>query len=156
MYYTIGEIAKMMDVAPSTLRYYDKEGLLPFVERSNGGIRMFKRDDFEQLFIIDCLKKAGVSIKDIKTFMDWVQQGDGTIDERLELFRKRREVIKEQIEQLEQTLSILDYKCWYYKTAKAAKTTKVPKSMKLEDIPKELQPIRKQFDEMRDYPQQGE
>lgn len=52
MFYTIGEMAKKMGVAPSTLRYYDKEGLLPFVERSGGGIRMFKDEDIEWLFII--------------------------------------------------------------------------------------------------------
>ena len=45
MYYTIGEMARKLNVAPSTLRYYDKEGLLPFVERSDGGIRMFKDAD---------------------------------------------------------------------------------------------------------------
>lgn len=153
MYYTIGEVAKIMNVAPSTLRYYDKEGLLPFVERSNGGMRMFKKQDFEQLFIIDCLKKTGVSIKDIKTFMGWVVKGDTAIDERLELFQKRREIIKEQIKQLEQTLSVLDYKCWYYETAKNAGTTTVPRSMELEDIPQDLQPIRRMFDEMREHPQ---
>lgn len=56
MLYTIGEMAKI-NVAPS-LRYYDKEGLLPFVERSGGGIRMFKDEDFEWLYTIECLKKA--------------------------------------------------------------------------------------------------
>ena len=45
MFYTIGEMARKLNVAPSTLRYYDKEGLLPFVERSSGGIRMFKDED---------------------------------------------------------------------------------------------------------------
>ena len=49
MNYTIGEMAKKIGVAPSALRYYDKEGLLPFVERSEGGIRMFKDSDIEQL-----------------------------------------------------------------------------------------------------------
>ena len=47
MYYTVGETACRLGVAASTLRYYDKEGLLPFVERSSGGIRMFKESDFE-------------------------------------------------------------------------------------------------------------
>ena len=49
MLYTVGEMAKRLQVAPSTLRYYDKEGLLPFLERSNGGIRMFRESDFEWL-----------------------------------------------------------------------------------------------------------
>ena len=71
MLYTVGEMAKRLQVAPSTLRYYDKEGLLPFLERSNGGIRMFRESDFEWLSIIACLKQTGMPIKDIKTFIDW-------------------------------------------------------------------------------------
>ena len=50
----------MLHVAPSTLRYYDKEGLLPFVERSSGGIRLFKDSDFEWLSIIECMKQTGI------------------------------------------------------------------------------------------------
>lgn len=57
MLYTIGEMAKRLSMPTSTLRYYDKEGLLPFLERSNSGIRMFKETDFEWLKVIDCLKK---------------------------------------------------------------------------------------------------
>ena len=63
MAYTIGEMSKMLNVSSSTIRYYDKEGLLPFVERSSGGIRMFKESDFEWLSIIECLKKADIPEK---------------------------------------------------------------------------------------------
>lgn len=90
MPYTVGEMAKKMQVAPSTLRYYDKEGLLPFVERSQGGIRMFKETDFEWLSIIECLKQTGMSIKDIKIFIDWCLEGDATIEQRLTLIDQQR------------------------------------------------------------------
>ena len=90
MNYTIGEMAKKIGVAPSALRYYDKEGLLPFVERSEGGIRMFKDSDIEWLNIIECLKKTGMSIKEIKKFIDWCIEGDSTIDKRLALIDKQR------------------------------------------------------------------
>lgn len=69
MIYTVGEAAKMLGVAPSALRYYDKEGLLPFVERSGGGMRMFKESDIEWLKLIDCLKATGMPIKGIKQFI---------------------------------------------------------------------------------------
>ena len=72
MIYTVGEMAKKIGVAPSTLRYYDKEGLLPFVERSSGRIRVFKEADYEWLKVIECLKKTGMPLKDIKTFIDRV------------------------------------------------------------------------------------
>ena len=60
MVYTIGEMAKMLGVPASTLRYYDKEGLLPFVARSSGGIRQFRESDIEWLRVIGCMKKAAI------------------------------------------------------------------------------------------------
>lgn len=88
MFYSVGEMAKKLNVEPSTLRYYDKEGLLPFVERSSGGIRMFQDSDFEWLSIIECLKKTGMPIKEIKHFIDWCIEGDSTIDQRLALINR--------------------------------------------------------------------
>ena len=123
MIYTVSEAAKKLNVASSTIRYYDKEGLLPFVERSGGGIRMFQEKDFEWLYVIECLKKSGMPIKNIKRFIDMSLKGDETINERLELFIKQREEVLKQIEELRQTLSILDYKCWYYETAKPVSYT---------------------------------
>ncbi len=138
MVYTVGETAKVLGVAPSTIRYYDKEGLFPFVERSGGGIRMFQDKDFEWLFVIDCLKKTGMPIKDIKRYIDMSLKGDETINERLELLLKRRENVKEQMRQLQNTLDVLDYKCWYYQTAKEAGTTDVPRNMDPSEIPEEF------------------
>lgn len=69
MFYTIGEAAKMLGVAPSALRYYDKEGLLPFVERSESGLRMFTESDMDWLKVIQCLKATGMTIKGIRTFI---------------------------------------------------------------------------------------
>jgi DNA-binding transcriptional MerR regulator len=138
MLYTVGEMAKKLNVAPSTLRYYDKEGLLPFVERSDGGIRMFKDEDFEWLHIIECLKKTGMSIKDIKTFIDWCMEGDSTIEQRLQLIDRQREAVLNQIAQMQETLKTLNYKHWYYETAKAAGTCKIHETMKPEDIPEEF------------------
>ena len=110
MLYTVSEMAKRLGVAPSTLRYYDKEGLLPFIERSDGGIRMLKDTDFEWLSIIECLKKTGMPIKEIKVFIDWCIEGDTTISKRKELIEKQRQVVLFQIQQLKETLSMLDYK----------------------------------------------
>lgn len=143
MLYTIGEMAKLLGVAPSTLRYYDKEGLLPFVERSGGGIRVFGEKDYEWLTIIECLKKTGMPIKDIKDFIYMSMQGDETIDARLALFEKRREAVKEQIERLNETLGIIEYKCWYYETAKKAGTLDVHKGMPEEDVPERLRTIKR-------------
>ena len=88
--YTIGQVSKMFDLSISTLRYYDKEGLLPFLERSNSGIRMFSDKDYEWLKIIECLKKSGLSIKEIRSYIDMTKRGDDSLEERLQLFEERK------------------------------------------------------------------
>ena len=145
MIYTVGEMAKKIGVASSTLRYYDKEGLLPFVERSSCGIRVFKEADYEWLKVIECLKKTGMPLKEIKAFIEMAVQGDETIHERLELIRKQRDEVGRQIAELQETMDTLNFKCWYYETAKSAGTTAVPREMKLEELPEEFREIRKKL-----------
>lgn len=145
MFYTVGEMAKKIGLAPSTLRYYDKEGLLPFVERSSSGIRMFKDADFEWLQVIECLKKTGMQLCNIKRFVEMAMQGDETIDERLFLIKKQQQAVKEQIDALNETLKTLEFKTWYYETAKAAGTTEIPRNMPLSDLPEEYREIRKKL-----------
>lgn len=142
MTYTIGEMAKQLGVATSTLRYYDKEGLIPFVERSGGGVRVFSEKDYEFLKIINCLKSTGMQIKDIREFILLVMQGDETIDARLELFKKRKSEVEKQLAELQNTLDTINFKCWYYETAKAAGTTDVPENMSDDELPEYLRAVR--------------
>lgn len=151
MSYTVGEMARILGVPSSTLRYYDKEGLLPFVARSSGGIRIFTEKDYEWLQVISCLKKAGMSLKDIREYILLAMQGDETIDPRLQLFYKQRETLKAQMEELQRTMEMLEYKCWYYETAKEAGTLEVMKNMTVDDIPERFQNIRR---ELQDMPEQ--
>ena len=143
--YTVGEMAQKLGVPASTLRYYDKERLLPFVERSSGGIRMFRENDFEWLQVIRCMKKAGMSIKDIRQYIELSMQGDDTIDTRLEMFRHQREVLTQQIQQLQHTLETVEYKCWFYEAAKAAGTVDVPGAMTDADVPEQFRAIRQEL-----------
>lgn len=148
MLYTVGEMAKLLDIPASTLRYYDKEGLLPFVERSSGGIRMFKEQDYEWLKIIECMKKAGMPIKDIKEYIELALEGDTTIHKRLELFHKQKQLLQEQMKSMQHTLDVLEYKCWYYETAEKAGTVDVLQNMSLEEIPEKYKDIRKQLSDV--------
>ena len=118
MPYTVGEMSKMLGVPASTLRYYDKQGLLPFVERSKGGIRIFQDTDLEWLRIIECLKKSGLSLSEIRRFILLSMDGDDSIDERLDLMKQQYDVVHQQMQELKETLNIVEYKCWYYQTAK--------------------------------------
>ena len=142
MIYTVGEMAKRLGVAPSTLRYYDQEGLLPFVERSSGGVRVFKDSDYEWLQVIGCLKKTGMQLKDIKYFIEMAMQGDETIDPRLALIVKQKESVKVQIAELEETLRTLEFKEWYYETAKENGSTAVPRNMALDELPEQFRDVR--------------
>lgn len=125
MNYSIKETSQLMNLPATTLRYYDKEGLLPFIERKESGYRVFSEEDISMLRIIECLKKTGMSIKDIKQFSAWVLQGDQTLQQRYELFLARRQIVEKQLAELQETLRLIDYKCWYYETALAAGTEKI-------------------------------
>ena len=142
---TVGEISKLLNIPASTLRYYDKEGLLPFVERSSSGIRKFQDNDIEWLKMIECLKKSGMSIKDIKTYLELTLQGDDTIHERLELFKKQRRILQEQMASLQRTLDMLDYKCWYYEAARAAGSVDALQSMDESGVPERFRAIRREL-----------
>lgn len=137
MIYTIGEISKKLGIATSTIRYYDKEGLLPFLERSGSGMRMFKDKDLSQLQIIECLKKTGMPIKDIKRFIDCCIEGDSKIDERLSIIKSQRDTVIKQMEEMQKMLDMLNFKCWYYEIAKEAGTCAVHDDMPIEKVPKE-------------------
>lgn len=122
MTYTIGQVAQKMGLTAHTLRYYDKEGLLPFVDRSPSGIRRFKDEDFEWLSIINCMKDTGMPIKEIKKYIDLCMQGDFTIDLRLQIIQNQKEKVAKDIKIFNKYLQKLKYKEWYYQTAKEAGT----------------------------------
>ena len=114
--YTIGQVAEMFDLPISTLRYYDKQGLFPRLTRESG-IRKFSDNEIEALRVIECLKKSGLEIKDIKLFMEWCAEGPATYSNRFELIHKQKERVEAEIQQLHKTLDMLRYKCWYYTQA---------------------------------------
>ena len=126
--YTIKDAARIMGVPTSTIRYYDKEGLLPFVERLASGYRIFTEKDIATLRIIDCLKKTGMSIKEIRQFSSCLEQGDSSLQQRYDMFLERRRVVKQQMAELQKILDTVNYKCWYYETAIAAGTEKIHQS----------------------------
>lgn len=114
--YTIGQVSEMFHIPISTLRYYDKEGLFPNMERKSG-IRRFSDTELEALRVIECLKESGLEIKDIKQFMEWCTQGSATYPARKELFEKRLAAVENEIKELQKVRSMLKFKCWYYETA---------------------------------------
>ena len=111
--YTIGQVSEMFSLPISTLRYYDKEGLFPQLERSSG-IRRFSERELEALRVIECLKRSGLEIKEIKQFMQLCAEGSSTYPQRHALFEQQMETVKAEMSRLEKTLDMLRFKCWYY------------------------------------------
>ena len=138
--YTIGQVSEMFHLPISTLRYYDKEGFFPNLER-RGNIRYFSNKDLETLRIIECLKKSGLEIKDIRQFIDWIGEGAASYSKRKELFETRKAAVEAEIRQLEKTLSLLKFKCWYYETAMADGNEDNITAMLPDKLPKDIQKL---------------
>ena len=116
MSYSIKEVADMMGVTTSTLRYYDQEGLLPNVKRVNG-IRVFEDKDFKWLRVLNCLKNTNMPIKKIKEYVELASKGDKTLEKRYNLIKEQKELILKQIEEYKLYLKEIEFKEWYYETA---------------------------------------
>ena len=138
--YTIGQVSEMFHLPVSTLRYYDREGLFPGLERQSG-IRRFGERELEALRVIECLKASGLEIRDIKQFMEWTTEGSATYAQRRQLFEKRKEAVEQELRQLQKTLDMLRYKCWYYETALADGNEDRIREMLPDQLPPEIQAL---------------
>lgn len=135
--YTIGQVSKMFGLPISTLRYYDKEGLFPDIKRTSG-IRRFDEKEIESIRVIECLKKSGMEIKDIKQFMEWCVLGSETYPQRRALFLRQKEQVEAEIERMNRVLDMLKYKCWYYEQAIKDGDEERLRSLAPEDMPEEI------------------
>ena len=133
MTYTPAKAAEKIGISAHTLRFYDKEGLLPNVGRDEHGNRRFTDNDLQWLSLLQCLKNTGMSLKDIKRFAECTSIGDDTIDERLALFESQTENVKCQIAELKRYLNLLKYKLAFYQKAKALGSVE---AVNLPQIPK--------------------
>ena len=138
MPYTIKDMSELTGLPASTLRYYDKQGLLPNLRRDQNNVRIFSDQDYGHLRLIECLKRSGLSIKDIKTFIDLAEHGDTALSERLEIFTRRREILRQELADLQDVLSVIEYKCWYYETACKNGTENGMKDIPLAEIPEQF------------------
>lgn len=138
--YTIGQISEMFNIPVSTLRYYDKEGLFPNMKRESN-IRKFDDSEIETLRIIECLKKSGMEIKDIRRYMELCSKGSSTYADRKALFEKQRESVEGEIARLEKTLNMLKFKCWYYDQAIADGNEEHIREMLPDKLPADIQAV---------------
>ena len=107
MTYTIKQVSEMMSLPVSTIRYYDKMGLIPFLEKNESGYRIFKEKDISMLRIIECFKNTGMSISEMQQYVEMVKRGDESLEERYQLFVRRKEIVLEEMRQLEKQLKTI-------------------------------------------------
>ena len=104
MSYTIHEVCEKTGLSEHTLRYYEKEGLLPAIGRSAGGNRRYEEEDLERLELIICLKNTGMSLSGISHFAELASEGDSTLRERCALLEAQRDHLLSLMEQMQRHL----------------------------------------------------
>lgn len=144
MRYSIGQAAKISGLTAHTLRFYEKEGLLPFVQKTGSGLRVFSDNDMGWLEMIECLKGVGMPLKDIKQYIDWFREGDSTLQQRLDMFEQQRERLEAQMAQLQKYMNKINYKIGLY--AEAVRLGSLEKAMnnpKLQEMKNKLLSCKK-------------
>ncbi|MDL2319214.1 MerR family transcriptional regulator [Eubacteriales bacterium OttesenSCG-928-A19] len=119
---TITQAAQLSGLSAHTIRYYDKEGLLPYVGRTAAGVRVFTERDLDWLSLITCLKNTGMPIRGIREYINWYQAGDDTLQQRLDMFLAQQQHIREQMAQLESYMEKINHKVEVYTRAVAEGT----------------------------------
>ncbi len=150
--YTIGQVSEMFGLPVSTLRYYDKEGLFPNLKRTSG-IRKFGDKELETIRVIECLKKSGLEIKDIKQFMVWCEEGSATYQKRRELFLRQKVHMEAELMRMNRVLDMIRYKCWYYEQAITDGNENRVRAMQPADMPVEIREAYENAHREDEYPQ---
>ncbi|MBQ6233791.1 MAG: MerR family transcriptional regulator [Clostridia bacterium] len=112
--YSIQDVSKKTGLSAHTLRYYEKEGLISGVERSQGGFRQYTDEDLEALGLICCLKNTGMSLQEIAEFVRLTYQGDYTLKERVELLRQHRENVVQRMAEMQRYLDKVTWKINFF------------------------------------------
>ncbi len=114
---TIKEVSEKYAVSQDTLRYYERIGLIPPVARTAGGIRNYTESDIGWVETAVCMRNAGVPIEALIEYVKLYQEGDATFEARRQLLQEQYDRLKEQKQQIEQTMKRLRYKISRYEKA---------------------------------------
>lgn len=111
---TIKDVAKQYDISADTLRYYEKVGLIGPIKRNGNGIRLFDETVLSQIEFVKCMRDANFPIRSLVTYMKLFEQGDQTVEARRQLLVEQREVVKQQLSDLQKAYDKLNYKIDLY------------------------------------------
>lgn len=107
---TIAEVSKKVNLSADTLRYYERIGLIPEVNRTESGIRNYTEKDLGHLEFIICFRNAGVSIETLIEYMRLYKQGDSTLEARKQLLISQREIMQKRLDEIQETFERLNFK----------------------------------------------
>lgn len=114
---TIKEVSEKFNISSSTLRYYERVGMIPAVNRNTSGVRDYLAQDLAWVELAKCLRGAGLSVEFMTEYVRLYKEGDLTIGKRLDLLSTQRENLLEQKKQIDITLDRLNYKISKYEEA---------------------------------------
>ncbi len=114
---TIKEVSEKFNISQDTLRYYERVGMIPPVTRTSGGIRDYQESDLGWVELAICMRSAGLPVEALIEYVKLTQEGDKTIEARLQLLSEQRESLIEQQKKINDTLKRLDYKIGRYEEA---------------------------------------
>ncbi|MDF2837508.1 MAG: merR regulatory family protein [Paenibacillus sp.] len=109
MTYTISQAAERSGLSIHTIRYYDKEGLLPFIDRRNG-TRVFSEQDIDWIDLIRCLKQTKMSIKDLRSLIQHCTDNDAVLDKGMQILLDHKRQVEAQLEEIKGSLDTINYK----------------------------------------------
>lgn len=112
--FTVKQVSEIMGISPYTLRFYDKEGLFPDLKRGPGGRRHFSKDDLGWVYVIQCFRDTGLSIADIREYVEAAKKGESTVRERYEFIVRQKKKVMEALEVIRRQMKTLDRKAEYY------------------------------------------
>jgi DNA-binding transcriptional MerR regulator len=130
----IAEVSEQYGLSADTLRYYERIGLIPPVNRTETGIRDYNELDLRRVDFVKCMRGAGLPIEVLVEYVALVQQGDGTIEDRKEILKHQREQLAARMEEMQKTLDLLDHKIEVYENALLKKEHEIVQTEELELI----------------------
>ena len=113
-YFSISEASAKCNIPDSTLRFYEKKGLLPLIERDDAGRRLFSEDQMALLETLVCLKNTHMPISQIKQYIDWIIEGNRTLETRLEMMQNHKQAVLDEISLMQESLKGIDFKITRY------------------------------------------
>ena len=114
MFYSMKEVCEQIGMNYETLKYYCKEGLVPHVKRDKNNYRTFDENNIAWLKGLQCLRKCGMSMKDMKKYMNYCLEGPSTIPQRKQMLKETKENLLKRLAEIHESIDYIDYKQDYY------------------------------------------